>query len=143
MAEVKKENDQNNSNSLLRTAANAKLGANKSALAAFRSDKPVKKVGLPASEEPHVLEITEPATVKEVVKVTEDVEILDSPKEETPKEEEEAPKEKQVTATNKVFDGPKVKSKMSRPLIGGKALKITPQPKNLPSPYVNMKNAEK
>src|SRR5687768_11822781 len=72
---VKEENITNNTNSVILTATNKRLGASKLALTAFRSGArpPVKKVRIPKSNESGVSDLTasvneeaKPALVKEI-----------------------------------------------------------------------------
>jgi hypothetical protein len=147
------ENDQDQSNSLLRTAANARFGASKKALTAFRSPNPPKEAeGSGLDDEVAKLSDTEMETGKVDGNETPVVEGTEIPKPavtetegmETPKpavtetDGTETPK----ATTTKSFDGPKMKSKIPKFMISA-AIKTTPQPRNLTPRNINPNNVEK
>jgi hypothetical protein len=137
---TKQENDPNKTNSLLRTATNARLGASKTALTAMRSNSrpPIQKVRVLSSNVSElstpVDEEMRPAMVKEVAKVG-DVEVASNIIDGSTKSQE-SPK-----PLTKAFNGPNFKSKISFGI--GAALRVTPQPANFPTKLMKLTNATK
>lgn len=141
MTNKKQENDPNKTNSLLRTATSAQLGASKTALTAMKSNSrpPIQKVRVPSSNESRVSELStpieaemRPAMVKEVAKVGDvDVSshIIDG----------STRSEKSPKPVSKAFEGPTFRSKISFGI--GAAMRVTPQPASFPTKLMKVTNA--
>eukprot|EP00980_Cylindrotheca_fusiformis_P013531 scaffold3450_cov114-Cylindrotheca_fusiformis.AAC.36 len=138
---TKQENDPNKTNSLLRTATDARLGASKTALTAIKSNSrpPVQKVNLQSSNMSRISELSNPvnnhmrpAMVKQVGRAT-DVEIASNIIDGSTKSEASA------KPINKAFSGPNFKSKISFGM--GAALRVTPQPARFPTKLMKISNA--
>jgi len=133
-------NQNQETESLLRTAANAKLGATQTALTAFKSraPPPIPKVRVPISDETRVSEMSGSLRGEGDTRVGR-TGAGQIEKESTVTKANSTSKR---NVTKPSFDGPKTKAKMPRALVGT-AIKTTPQPKNLPSQALKLNKVEK